>query len=159
MTIVFVFNLHQLKRTKKAKINKSNMLLICYIIHKYQFWRLTGHQWNQRGKPETSGDQKRLFLIKNSLLHNDLKPLTTLPLSQTAFPRSSLHSAHLSDCLQDVKQSGITSAAGWELKSARWWTYPAPKSSSTSPVIKVRLQLYPNKQRKMAHFLSAYHNH
>lgn len=46
-------------------------------------------------------------------------------------------SAHLTDCLQDVKQSGITLVAGCELKSARWWTFPALKSSSTSPVIKV----------------------
>lgn len=55
-------------------------------------------------------------------------------------------------CLQDVRQSGITSDAGWELKSARWWTYPAPKSSSTSPVIKVGLRLYLNREKLFVSF-------
>lgn len=40
-------------------------------------------------------------------------------------------------CLQDVEQSGTTSGAGRELKSDRWSTYPAMKSSSISPAVKV----------------------
>lgn len=95
---------------------------------------------------ETSGDQKIIFLMETHC--STMMLLTTLPLSQTDFPLiiPSLFSS-LWLCLQDVRQSGITSDAGWELKLARWWTYPAPKSSSTSPVIKVGLPLYLNREK------------
>lgn len=66
-------------------------------------------------------------------------------------------SSSLCLCLQDVKQSGTISDAGWELKSGRWSTCPALKSSSISPAIKVAFHVNPSLNKHSKECLNSFH--